>query len=138
MNIRYEKKFSAKLLRSHPRDIFVFGDNLERKGKGGQAVIRDEPNAFGVPTKREPRRAAEAYFSDQEDEMEAMVQSLRELYRKGKTATLVFPTDGLGTGLADMEKRSPKIFKKMNDILEEHFGVVFQPKDTAAPDNEPE
>src|SRR5690625_100762 len=98
MNIRYEKKFSAKLLRSHPRDIFVFGDNLERKGKGGQAVIRDEPNAFGVPTKREPRRAAEAYFSDQEDEMEAMVQSLRELYRKGKTATLVFPADGLGTG----------------------------------------
>lgn len=136
MKIRYESKFSVKLLRENPEDIYVFGDNLEGKGKGGQAIVRDEPNAFGVPTKREPKRTVDAYFSDQDDEMQAVLEALRELYRKSKTATLVFPADGLGTGLAQMEKRSPAVFEKMNKILKDHFGVVFDALGSA-PDNAP-
>ena len=34
-------KYSVDLLNKYPHVIFVFGDNMIRKGKGGQAIIRD-------------------------------------------------------------------------------------------------
>lgn len=130
MKIRFEKKYTVGLLRKHPEDIFVFGDNLQKAGKGGQAIIRDEPNAFGVPTKRLPKRTADAYFSDLEEEKQAVIESLRDLYRLGKEKVLVFPEGGLGTGLALMKEKSPEAFKRMNEILETHFGVVFPEENT--------
>jgi hypothetical protein len=125
MKVRFEERFTIKLVQSRPNEIFVFGDNLRRKGKKiGQAIIRPMPNAFGVPTKREPARYDAAYFSDQDDEIKAVEQALRDLYKLGRKYTLVFPLGGLGTGLAEMEKRSPKAWRRMNQILEEHFGVI--------------
>jgi hypothetical protein len=123
VRVRFESDYSAALLRNHPDEVFVFGDNLVAKGKGGQAIIRDEPNAFGVPTKRLPTRAADAYFSDHPDEIEAVVRALRELYKLGKSKTLVFPSAGIGTGLAKMKEKSPKAWGKMCAILEVHFGI---------------
>ncbi|AYG47648.1 hypothetical protein DV532_25465 (plasmid) [Pseudomonas sp. Leaf58] len=80
MKVRFEERFTIKLVQSRPNEIFVFGDNLRRKGKKiGQAIIRPMPNAFGVPTKREPARYDAAYFSDQDDEIKAVEQALRDL-----------------------------------------------------------
>lgn len=48
-------------LAMNPKVLYVFGDNLERKGFGGQAYeMRGEPNAFGIATKR----LASHYFPD--------------------------------------------------------------------------
>ena len=52
--VLYQGWYSARLCARLPRLTFVFGDNLLGFGKGGQAVIRNCPNAFGVPTKRKP------------------------------------------------------------------------------------
>jgi hypothetical protein len=126
LSIRYEDAYTVGLARKHPDDVFVFGDNLVARGKAkgaGQSVIRDEPNAFGIPTKRLPSVAAAAYFSDQDDEIEAMVGALRELYRLGRTKTLVFPAGGIGTGRAKMSSKSPRAWAMLNDILLTHFGV---------------
>lgn len=125
------RKLSVQLLREHPDRIYVFGDNLLRRGRAGQAVIRDEPNAFGVPTKRLPTMATEAFFSDQDDEREAVVQALRELFVLAKTREVVFPKAGLGTGLAQMARHSPVIYRQMCEILQEHFGFE-QPQEPAA------
>ena len=54
------KKFTPGIVKNNPNKIFVFGDNLARTGKAGQAIIRDEPNVIGVPTKISPRK----FFSD--------------------------------------------------------------------------
>lgn len=125
MKVRFVERFTLALVKQHPDEIFVFGDNMAKWGKRiGQAIIRPMPNAFGVPTKREPKRDDEAYFSDRDDEFEAIHKALGDLYRLGRTHTLVFPLGGLGTGLAEMQTRSPKAWKYMNAILEEHFGVV--------------
>jgi hypothetical protein len=32
--------------------LFIFGDNDKKIGKKGQAIIRDEINAYGIPTKK--------------------------------------------------------------------------------------
>lgn len=64
MIIEYAKILSTQLVRAHPEKIYIYGDNLKAFGKGGQAVIRDEPNAFGIPTKRYPSWDEWAFFSD--------------------------------------------------------------------------
>jgi len=105
-----------------PETIYVYGDNLKRYGKGGQAIIRDCPNAFGVVTKRYPSRDDWAYFSDKPDEIEAVKADLRKLYILAQSHTIVFPSGGIGTGLARMAEKSPKAWEIMCDILLEHFG----------------
>ncbi|MCF6783741.1 hypothetical protein [Stutzerimonas stutzeri] len=117
-----ETHLSIELLRANPDRIYVFGDNLQRRGLAGQAVIRCEDNAFGVPTKRAPSMAQSAFFSDQPDEVNAVLQALRELYVLSKSKAVVFPTAGLGTGLAQMATRSPKLYGQMTNILSTHFG----------------
>lgn len=125
MNIEIEYKlYTPELLRQNPDKIYVFGDNMKRYGKGGQAVIRDEPNAFGVATKRHPSMDDWAFFSDKDDEFECVINDLRDLYTLSKTYTVVFPEAGIGTGLADMEKRSFAIWSKMCQILKDYFGYI--------------
>ena len=123
-------KLSIKLCRENPNDIFVFGDNLIGEGKGGQAIIRDEPNAFGIPTKRLPSMRPNAFFGDRRDEASslfALLNILAELKNTNGNGRIVFPSAGLGTGLAKMEEKSPKLYKAMNEFIKENFGVEFKP-----------
>lgn len=113
--------YTSSLLLSNKDKLFVFGDNMSRWGKKGQAVIRDSSNAFGVATKRYPSMENASFFSDQEDEMYIMISDLRKLYRAGEHQTIVFPSMGIGTGLSDMRNRSPLIWVKLNEILLKHF-----------------
>jgi len=48
------KIITKKYLRENPNHIFVFGDNTIRKGRGGGASLRDEPNTYGFITKKIP------------------------------------------------------------------------------------
>ncbi len=111
----------ALLLNNHTK-YYVFGDNMQRCGMGGQAAIRRQPNAYGVATKRYPSRKNTAYFSDRGDEMECMKNDLRLLYKLSKNNVIVFPSSGIGTGLSEMSTRSPLIFAEMNRILLDYFG----------------
>ena len=125
MNIEIcTEKYTSKLLYENQEKIFVFGDNMVRKGKGGQAVIRDCPNAFGIATKRYPSMNEDAFFSDQPDEFDVVMNDLRQLYKLSKSHTIVFPVGGIGTGLAQTEKRSFAIWSKMCWILKDYFGYV--------------
>lgn len=123
MNIIYVDKLSVDLCRAQPDHVFVFGDNLAGYGKGGQAVIRYEMNAFGIPTKRYPSMAAGSFFTDQNCEREHVLKALRDLYCIAKQRTIVFPSKGVGTGMAKMPESSPKIFSEMNEILLKHLGI---------------
>lgn len=117
-------QYTPELLRNNPEKMYVFGDNMKRYGKRGQAIIRGEPNAFGVATKRYPSMDDWAFFSDKYDEYEAVVNDLRNLYRLGKEYTIVFPSAGIGTGLAKMKERSPGVWHNMSFLLSTHFGYA--------------
>jgi len=96
----------------NPTHIFVFGDNLIGKGKAGQAIIRDNPNSFGVPTKRLPSMSKGAFFSDRDDEYEIVKDKLIKLWNlhlEGKV--IVLPLNKIGSGLAKLDYCSPKIAK---------------------------
>lgn len=123
MKTEYAERFSIELCQANPDKVYVFGDNLIRAGTAGQACIRREYNSFGVPTKRYPAVTEHSYFSDAACERNHVLNALRELYQMGKFRTLVFPKDGIGTGLAKMPEKSPLIYKEMCEILLKHFGI---------------
>lgn len=121
--IYHVDSLSVDLCRSMPNTIFVFGDNLIRSGKAGQAVIRHEPNAFGIPTKRYPALSEHSFFHDATCELEHVLSSLRELYKLARHHDVCWPSKGIGTGLAKMPEKSPKIYNEMCEILFKHFGL---------------
>lgn len=120
--------YTKELLRAHPDKIFIFGNNMENLGKGGQAVIRDEPNAYGIATKHSPHTGSDAYFSDDDlfnqKVMYRLNLQLDILDTKALSTVLVFPTGGLGTGLSAMPTHCPKLFAWLGYQLALRFGVL--------------
>ena len=111
-------RFSPARAQANPDQIFLFGDNLADTGTLGQAVIRGEPNAHGIPTKKAPRTDDAAFFSDAEltENMEYLDIAFANI-PEGKT--IVLPHDGLGTGLAELESRAPETFAYLQNKLGE-------------------
>lgn len=123
MPIRTEKFVTRAMLRAEPDTLWLFGDNLMRVGLGGQArEMRGEPNAVGVPTKREPSNQQGAFFENSLDhEIEFIKASKPDVDRLrahlAAGGQVVFPEDGIGTGLADLERRAPRIWARLQSDL---------------------
>ena len=135
MPIRFQKMIYRKDLRSNPNTLYVFGDNLKRQGMGGQAAeMRYEPNACGVATKKSPGTSPADYFRDNEIESNTFVfnQDLSRVVDHLKTGgEVVFPTDGLGTGLSLLPKTAPKSYQVLADMINglcKQYGLVDEAK----------
>ncbi len=110
---------TREIVQANPDKIFLFGDNLQRVGMGGQAgAMRGEPNAVGIPTKKTPSGDEAAFFNDDEvvENCEAIEEALQQLSWIA-TDTVVIPADGLGTGLAELDKRAPQTFAYLEQRL---------------------
>ena len=112
------QRFSVSLVRENPNKIYLFGDNIIGKGYKGQAVIRDEGNAYGIPTKKLPSGTNESYFTDTELEQNKEVID-KAIARIPKGQTIVLPSAGLGTGAAKLSEKAPKTFSYLNDKLKQ-------------------
>lgn len=109
-------------VRTNRDKLFLFGDNLERRGFGGQAAsMRGEPNAIGIPTKKSPNFREGSFFSDNEfEENKAAIDAaLAEVTDAiGETSRMiVIPSDGLGTGRAQLDRRAPRTFAYLQKCL---------------------
>jgi len=124
MTIIQEEYFSVKQCNSNPMNLYIFGDNSLHYGKKGQAVIRDCDNSIGIPTKRKPNMSDDAFMRDEKKDYESVAKAIKELEeRSTKYSNLVFPKNGIGTGLAMMDKTSPKLFKKLYEVLNTKFKI---------------
>lgn len=95
--------------RKNPDSLFIFGDNLERIGMGGQAIIREQPNAIGIATKK----SISEVFTDEEYEnncklIDEDIARVINYYNTQGFSKIVFPFQGLGTGLASLQLSAPK------------------------------
>ena len=131
MPVMLKRHITRKFVQEHPNYIFVFGDNLIRKGRGGQAKeMRGEPNAVGIPTKKAPSKREDAYFTSRDlyGYRNAVIEDLRKIvYHLYKGGVVVFPRRPLGSGLAELERRAPFIYKFLLDFRDEimdQFGEV--------------
>jgi hypothetical protein len=114
--------YTSELLKANPDKIYVFGDNNERQGKKGQASIRDEPNAMGISTKLRPSADENAFMTDAQGSANAATidSDIAKIKATGKT--VVFPKDGLGTGLAALKSKAPWTYGYLLSRLKEEFG----------------
>jgi hypothetical protein len=108
--IELRNHITRNMLKEEPNTLFVFGDNFEREGFGGQAKeMRGEPNAVGIITKRSPSMDSSAFLKDADiyEWYAANAESVLRL--KKHTAMIVWPLHGIGTGLAKLKEHAPRI-----------------------------
>jgi len=120
----YTRYWKPETCARHPRLLFIFGDNTQHRGKKGQAVIRDEPNAVGIPTKWKPSRASSAYFYDVQyiESTVAILNAVGVILRKLASSSydgVVLPQNVWGTGLANLPQTSPKAFELIAQLYED-------------------
>ena len=118
--IEYRDHITRQMLRDEPDVLFVFGDNMQRRGLGGQAAaMRGEPNAVGIPTKKFPSMGPNSFFTNEDHELwwiATTSDANRLRYHKG---TIVWPQAGIGTGRAQLTQRAPKIMDAINALERE-------------------
>jgi hypothetical protein len=125
MQVKKLKRYTVDVVRENPDCVFIFGNNLLDIGCGGQAIIRNEPNAYGIPTKKAPSMSSKSFFSDSEyDQNVDAINNAIENIPSGYDY-IVFPEDGLGTGLAELPVRAPKTFSYLVDTINKKFGDIY-------------
>ncbi len=141
MPIEIMHRYSRQDLRSNPEKLFVFGDNYARAGFGGQArEARGEPNAVGIATKKAPTYEDKDFLTDAE-----YVQNIHVIFADFKpvlaalqqSRTVVWPEDGIGTGIAGLPARAPLTLRFIHTLIESLktvYGVtIYQPTERTRP-----
>jgi hypothetical protein len=120
MTLLYIKKYTRAYIKAHPDWLFIFGDNMMRHGLAGQAAeARGEPNAIGIATKRKPSMDTDAFLSDLDHEnwFAAEKPTMARLIKASQSGrTIIWPLDGIGTGLARLEKNAPLIWTDIDNL----------------------
>lgn len=94
-------KVTKEYLDSNPNKIFVFGDNLTRRGKGGAAALRDCPNTYGFITKKFPANIDQAFYSIDEYEPVFRKEMEKLEYEIQNNPDKEFLISKLGSGFAN-------------------------------------
>ena len=123
---------SRETVRENKDKIFIFGDNDAKEGYGGQAAaMRGEGNSIGIPTKKKPDTTEDSYYNDEEFEQNKKkinysINLIINQLREGKT--IVFPSNGIGTGLAKLQEKAPKTFAFLQNTLAavEKYAASFE------------
>ena len=121
---------TADEIKKSENTIYIFGDNLEQWGEGGQAFIArrfvKKRKAMGIPTKRSPNASVSAYFSDQDDEIKAVKKVFREILKQIKKGKKIIFFPGIGEGRADLKNRSPIIHAMIRDFINIHQKIDIE------------
>lgn len=122
--ITQEEWYSVEMANANKNTLYVFGDNSIYKGQAGQATIRYCSNSIGIPTKKFPAVHEDAYFCDDEEDRKEMSEAIERLFQEAQNyEILVFPKDGLGTGLSKMPEKSPILFQELCDWIEQNYSL---------------
>lgn len=110
----WKGKWTLQDALDNPDKYFVFGDNDQRKGTGGQACIRPAKNSIGIRTKKYPSMNRNAFYTD--DEFQENVRKIDEDIDKIETIyrgnTIVYLAEnGYGNGLAKLKQKAPKTYE---------------------------
>lgn len=107
--------------------LYLFGDNVVRAGRGGQAGIRRASNSIGIITKRLPSNTRpNSFLTDDVLDLTSglIINDIRRVVEKiqnGDYERVHIPAAGLGTGLANLKQTAPKTFKFLSYHLKRAF-----------------
>ncbi len=125
MPIKFQKWITRGDLKANPSTMYVFGDNHLRQGFGGQAKeMRGEVNSHGIATKWKPDNREASFFTDNHLPLlhrilEIIADDLKVVERFLQAGgTVVFPRDGLGTGLSKLPTHAPMVHRFIEEWFE--------------------
>lgn len=131
MPILTVKRYSRKEIQDNLDFLYIFGDNYERIGFGGQAKeARGEPNAVGIRTKRKASYGQDAFLGDETyyENCAAIIEDFAPIATYLKIGgAVVWPADGIGTGLAKLQEFAPATLEFINNLMymfEQLYGVA--------------
>lgn len=114
MPLIYQTNIVRADLKANRNVLYVFGDNMDERGLGGQAAeMRGEPNAVGIPTKHAPNMSDDAFFSDADFDrvipvIDAKIRKLESWLLSG--GVVIMSAAGIGTDRAKLAEKAPAIF----------------------------
>lgn len=122
---RTAKFITRDKLKANPHVLYIFGDNMLRRGLGGQAKeMRGEPNAIGVVTKREPNNKPTSFIYDTDKDIDFVkscidsdIERVKLLLKTRGYKALVIPV--IGVGKARLPQNAPELFKYLQTKLGE-------------------
>ena len=127
----YKGYWTVAAAKKNKSYMFIYGDNNVGFGHGGQAIIRSEPNAFGIPTKKYPDNDPTSFYTDDEYEdnvkniSNAMLKIIKVLTdKKNKFEGIILPENGLGTGLANLPNKAPKTYDYLKRTMKDFIKFV--------------
>lgn len=122
MPIRMQKRYTREEIMASD-DLYIFGDNLAEIGYGGQAgEARGCPNALGIPTMISPSEpATPENISKLKFRISLLMIFISLELRKGRT--VIWPADGVGTGIANLVENCPELLDFINIQRDLIFGV---------------
>lgn len=116
---------TEEFLDSHPEAVFVFGDNLLRRGTAGAAKLRHHKQSLGVITKKYPDNKDSSFYTPEEYriifEAEFGALKRRILAHPRKT----YYISQLGSGLANRFNIWEEVIKGDLESLENLPNVVL-------------
>lgn len=92
---------TEEYLLANPNHVFVFGDNLIRKGKGGAAKLRDLPNTYGFITKKYPNNHIDSFYKPDEYQKVFSREKTKLINIIINNPQCLFLISNLGGGLAN-------------------------------------
>ena len=117
MTIKCIGRITRDIVQADRGAVFVFGNNTNAKGVGGQAkAMRGEPNSISIATKQKRKLTVEALFADNEAASQTTMRrtgarntnlAAFKSVLAGKTAYV--PRDGPGAGLFELPRRARKL-----------------------------
>lgn len=101
IRLPYKNIVTKDYLRDNPDIIFVYGDNVIRRGTGGGAALRNHPQTYGFITKKYPDYRDTSYYTPEEyteiynQEIKTLIWHIKAQPKK------IFLISKLGAGLAN-------------------------------------
>lgn len=122
MPIALISRYSRELIKANRDKLFVFGDNYMREGTGGQAkAARGEPNTAGIRTKFKPTYNERDFLKDEHygSNVICILHDFTPIFKQLHVdGIVVWPKDGVGTGIAQLQTRAPETLKFIETILD--------------------
>jgi len=122
IHVEYTDKLTTARCNKNKDSIYVYADNIIKKGKSGQAIIRDCENAIGIPIKRFPKNNDESNLRDTIEDTRAVIVALNKIKMKSYNGyKIMLPKEGLGINLNNLGLHAPKIHILIHNFIEDNF-----------------
>jgi hypothetical protein len=125
--VELKKNLRRNTIEEQSNKIFVISDNEAQQGSVGFSSLRNLPNVFAIPVKKNKGMDDSSYYTDSEleDNQNKINDAIEAIKQAGEEtgATVVFNEEGVGAeDIYKLKEKAPKTYDFLQKRLLEEFG----------------